>query len=179
VLPIGPGGEDVTDSFTFVHQPLAGDGSITVRVTALTAVPRRSRVLAAKAVVAAAVVAVASLEGPRRPGAVGVRRATGRQRGPQPPRRLNGASKAFLDPPATAHHPTDGHRHRTLHRDRLASQSGTREVNASNLTKPDRCLRAVAEGFGASLLAYGDTIRTWSSSVRSERSMMPRQLPQL
>lgn len=36
VLPVGPGGDEVTDSFTFVHQPLAGDGSITVRVTALT-----------------------------------------------------------------------------------------------------------------------------------------------
>lgn len=38
VLPVGPGGEEVTDSFTFVHQPLAGDGSITVRVTSLTGV---------------------------------------------------------------------------------------------------------------------------------------------
>ncbi|MGZ4443739.1 MAG: ABC transporter permease subunit [Nocardioidaceae bacterium] len=36
VLPVGPGGEEVTDRFTFVHQPLAGDGTITVRVTALT-----------------------------------------------------------------------------------------------------------------------------------------------
>jgi ABC-type transport system involved in multi-copper enzyme maturation permease subunit len=36
VLPVGPGGEEVTDSFTFVHRPLAGDGSITVRVTSLT-----------------------------------------------------------------------------------------------------------------------------------------------
>lgn len=34
--PIGPGGEAVTDSFYFVHQPLAGDGTITVRVTSLT-----------------------------------------------------------------------------------------------------------------------------------------------
>jgi ABC-type transport system involved in multi-copper enzyme maturation permease subunit len=33
---IGPGGEEVADSFTFVHQPLAGDGSITVRVAAFT-----------------------------------------------------------------------------------------------------------------------------------------------
>ena len=32
----GPGGEAVTDSFYFVHQPLTGDGSITVRVTSLT-----------------------------------------------------------------------------------------------------------------------------------------------
>ncbi len=35
-LPVGPGGQEVTDSFSFVHQPLAGDGSITVRVTSLT-----------------------------------------------------------------------------------------------------------------------------------------------
>ena len=35
-VPIGPGGEPVTDSFYFVHQPLAGDGSITVAVSALT-----------------------------------------------------------------------------------------------------------------------------------------------
>lgn len=35
-VPIGPGGEAVNDSFYFVHQPLAGDGSITVPVTSLT-----------------------------------------------------------------------------------------------------------------------------------------------
>ena len=35
-IPLGPGGEAVTDSFYFVHQPLAGDGSITARVTSLT-----------------------------------------------------------------------------------------------------------------------------------------------
>ncbi len=35
-VPIGPGGEAVTDSFYFVHQPLAGNGTITVRVTSLT-----------------------------------------------------------------------------------------------------------------------------------------------
>jgi ABC-type transport system involved in multi-copper enzyme maturation permease subunit len=34
--PTGPGGEWVDDSFYFVRQPLAGDGSITVRVTSLT-----------------------------------------------------------------------------------------------------------------------------------------------
>jgi hypothetical protein len=34
-VPIGPGGEPVTDSFYFVHQPLAGDGSITVSLSAL------------------------------------------------------------------------------------------------------------------------------------------------
>ena len=36
VLPLGPGGEAVTDSFYFVHRSLAGNGSITVRVTSLT-----------------------------------------------------------------------------------------------------------------------------------------------
>jgi ABC-type transport system involved in multi-copper enzyme maturation permease subunit len=35
-VPVGPGGEGVVDSFYFVHQPLARDGSITVRVTSLT-----------------------------------------------------------------------------------------------------------------------------------------------
>jgi ABC-type transport system involved in multi-copper enzyme maturation permease subunit len=35
-LPVGPGGERVTDKFFFLHQSLAGDGSITVRVAALT-----------------------------------------------------------------------------------------------------------------------------------------------
>lgn len=34
----GPGGTPVDDSFYFVHQPLTGDGSITVRVTSLTGV---------------------------------------------------------------------------------------------------------------------------------------------
>jgi ABC-type transport system involved in multi-copper enzyme maturation permease subunit len=34
-VPVGPGGEAVTDSFYFVHRPLAGNGSITVRVTSL------------------------------------------------------------------------------------------------------------------------------------------------
>src|SRR5260221_10934831 len=32
-VPVGPDGEAVTDKLYFVHQPLAGDGSITVRVT--------------------------------------------------------------------------------------------------------------------------------------------------
>ena len=36
--PVGPGGEAVTDSFYLVRQPLAGNGSITVRVTSLTGV---------------------------------------------------------------------------------------------------------------------------------------------
>jgi hypothetical protein len=35
-VAIGPGGEGVTDNFYFVHQSLAGNGSITVRVTGLT-----------------------------------------------------------------------------------------------------------------------------------------------
>jgi ABC-type transport system involved in multi-copper enzyme maturation permease subunit len=35
-FPTGPGGGPVTDSFYFVRQPLAGNGSITVRVTSLT-----------------------------------------------------------------------------------------------------------------------------------------------
>ncbi len=33
---LGPGGEPVSDSFYFVRQPLAGDGSITVRMNSLT-----------------------------------------------------------------------------------------------------------------------------------------------
>jgi ABC-type transport system involved in multi-copper enzyme maturation permease subunit len=34
--PLGPGGEPVTDSFTFVREPLTGDGSITAAMTSLT-----------------------------------------------------------------------------------------------------------------------------------------------
>ena len=34
-VPVGPGGEPVTDSFHFVHRALAGNGSITVSVSAL------------------------------------------------------------------------------------------------------------------------------------------------
>lgn len=37
--PVGPDGSDVSDSFYFAHQPLTGDGSITVRVAALTGGP--------------------------------------------------------------------------------------------------------------------------------------------
>src|SRR5262245_61868759 len=37
-VPVGPGGEAVTDRFYFLHQPLAGDGSITARVTSLTGI---------------------------------------------------------------------------------------------------------------------------------------------
>ena len=35
-VPVGPGGEAVTDSFYFVHRPLAGNGTITARLTSLT-----------------------------------------------------------------------------------------------------------------------------------------------
>jgi ABC-type transport system involved in multi-copper enzyme maturation permease subunit len=38
-LVLGPGGEPVTDNFYFVRQPLAGNGSITVRVTSLRGLP--------------------------------------------------------------------------------------------------------------------------------------------
>jgi ABC-type transport system involved in multi-copper enzyme maturation permease subunit len=34
--PTGPGGEPVTDGFYFAHQPVTGNGTITVRVTSLT-----------------------------------------------------------------------------------------------------------------------------------------------
>jgi ABC-type transport system involved in multi-copper enzyme maturation permease subunit len=37
-IPTGPGGEAVTDTYYFVHRPLAADGSITVLVTSLTEV---------------------------------------------------------------------------------------------------------------------------------------------
>ena len=45
-LTLGPGGEPVTDNFYFVRQPLAGNGSITVRVTSLTSLlpPARAAV---------------------------------------------------------------------------------------------------------------------------------------
>jgi ABC-type transport system involved in multi-copper enzyme maturation permease subunit len=36
LYPVGLGGEPVTDNFYFVRQPLAGNGSITVRITSLT-----------------------------------------------------------------------------------------------------------------------------------------------
>jgi ABC-type transport system involved in multi-copper enzyme maturation permease subunit len=35
-VPHGPGGEVVTDSFSFVRQPLTGNGTLTARVTSLT-----------------------------------------------------------------------------------------------------------------------------------------------
>src|SRR5690349_2588207 len=37
-VPVGPHGGPVSDGFYFVHQPLAGDGSITVDVTSLSTV---------------------------------------------------------------------------------------------------------------------------------------------
>ena len=37
-VPVGPDGEAVTDKFYFMHQPLAGDGSITARVTSLSGI---------------------------------------------------------------------------------------------------------------------------------------------
>jgi ABC-type transport system involved in multi-copper enzyme maturation permease subunit len=37
VYAVGPGGQPVQDQFYFVRQPLAGNGSLTVRVTSLTA----------------------------------------------------------------------------------------------------------------------------------------------
>ena len=44
VPPLGPDGEAVTDSYYFVHRTLAGDGSITARVTSLTGLyPGRQR----------------------------------------------------------------------------------------------------------------------------------------
>jgi hypothetical protein len=36
VIPVGPDGQPVSDSYYFVHQPVTADGSITVRVTSLT-----------------------------------------------------------------------------------------------------------------------------------------------
>jgi len=36
VQPIGPSGEPVTDAFYFAHQPVTGNGTITVQVTSLT-----------------------------------------------------------------------------------------------------------------------------------------------
>jgi hypothetical protein len=35
-LPTGPGGEAVSDTYMFVHQPLGGDGVLTARVAALS-----------------------------------------------------------------------------------------------------------------------------------------------
>jgi hypothetical protein len=36
VVPVGPTGVEVTDSFTFLHKPLTGDGRITARLAALS-----------------------------------------------------------------------------------------------------------------------------------------------
>lgn len=38
-VPTGPGGEPVTDSFMFVHQPLVGNGAVTMRVTSVSGTP--------------------------------------------------------------------------------------------------------------------------------------------
>jgi len=38
-VPVGPGGEAVSDTYMFVHQALAGDGTLTARVTALSGTP--------------------------------------------------------------------------------------------------------------------------------------------
>jgi hypothetical protein len=38
VPPVGPDGEEVDDRFYFAHQPLAGDGSITARLTSMTGI---------------------------------------------------------------------------------------------------------------------------------------------
>src|ERR1700752_1026111 len=35
-VPVGPGGEAVSDTYMFVHQVLVGDGTLTARVTALS-----------------------------------------------------------------------------------------------------------------------------------------------
>jgi ABC-type transport system involved in multi-copper enzyme maturation permease subunit len=35
-VPVGPGGEAVTDTYTFVHQALVGNGTLTARVTSLS-----------------------------------------------------------------------------------------------------------------------------------------------
>jgi ABC-type transport system involved in multi-copper enzyme maturation permease subunit len=43
-IPLGPGGEAVTDSFYFVHQPLDGNGTITVQVTSLTGVTKAGKI---------------------------------------------------------------------------------------------------------------------------------------
>ena len=36
VMPTGPGGEAVTDTYTFVHQPLSGDGTLTTSITSFS-----------------------------------------------------------------------------------------------------------------------------------------------
>jgi len=45
VIPTGPGGESVTDTFYFVQRPLTSDGSITAEVTSLTEVAESSQTL--------------------------------------------------------------------------------------------------------------------------------------
>jgi hypothetical protein len=48
-IPVGPGGQAVTDQFYFVRQPLTGNGSITVRVTSLTGLQANGNAQAAQA----------------------------------------------------------------------------------------------------------------------------------
>ena len=48
-IPLGPGGQAVTDQFYFVRQPLTGNGSITVRVTSLTGLYTNSNAQTAQA----------------------------------------------------------------------------------------------------------------------------------
>src|SRR5688572_29827844 len=38
VLPVGPEGQEVSDAFTFVHQELSGDFSVTARIASMTGV---------------------------------------------------------------------------------------------------------------------------------------------
>jgi ABC-type transport system involved in multi-copper enzyme maturation permease subunit len=38
-VPVGPGGEAVSDTYMFVHQALAGDGTLTARLTSLSGEP--------------------------------------------------------------------------------------------------------------------------------------------
>ncbi|MFC5826013.1 ABC transporter permease subunit [Nonomuraea insulae] len=53
---VGPGGEAVDDKFYFVHRPLAGDGSITVRLTSMTGQIRKPDVTPGQRNVVAGVV---------------------------------------------------------------------------------------------------------------------------
>jgi ABC-type transport system involved in multi-copper enzyme maturation permease subunit len=63
---LGPGGEAVTDSFYFVHQPLAGNGTITVRVASLASAvqgPRQGLQRADVPWAKAGIIVKASLQG--------------------------------------------------------------------------------------------------------------------
>ena len=83
LYPVGPGGEAVTDSFYFVHQPLADHGSITARVTSLTGLlPTASAAGSGPARARSRGCIPASSRGPR-PGSSS-RRAPGRGRRTRP-----------------------------------------------------------------------------------------------